>query len=84
MGKKVDYENSFFMTDTDILESLRSIKIKNCEGFDRIPQRILVDGADELISPLSKLFSKIYYQNNIPDQWLIAKIIPIHKKVPKT
>ena len=43
--KKVDHPNSFFMTESDILECLKNIKIKNCEGFDRIPQRILVDGA---------------------------------------
>ena len=81
--KKVNYENSFFMTDTDILESLRSIKIKNCEGFDRIPQRVLVDGAQVLVVPLKVLFQKIYYQNTLPEQWLISKITPIHKKGPK-
>jgi hypothetical protein len=81
--RKVDYENSFFMTDTDILESLRSIKIKNCEGFDRIPQRVLVDGAQVLVVPLKVLFQKIYYQNTLPEQWLISKITPIHKKGPK-
>ena len=81
--RKVDYGNSFFMTDTDILESLRSIKIKNCEGFDRIPQRVLVDGAQVLVVPLKVLFQKIYYQNTLPEQWLISKITPIHKKGPK-
>ena len=81
--RKLNSPNKFFMSSAEILDVLSNIKVKNSEGFDRIPQRILVDGADELISPLSKLFSKIYYQNNIPDQWLIAKIIPIHKKGPK-
>ena len=32
-----------FMTDADILDCLQNIKIKSCEEFDRIPQRILVD-----------------------------------------
>ena len=44
--KKVDHPNTFSMTDTEILEFLKNIKIKNCEGFDRIPQRILVDRAN--------------------------------------
>ena len=39
---------------------MSSIKVKNSEGFDRIPQRILVDGANELKLPLSILFAKIY------------------------
>ena len=46
------------MTDTDIIDCLQNIKIKNCEGFDRIPQRILVDGAQVLITPLKGLFHR--------------------------
>ena len=53
--------------------------IKNCEGFDRIPQRVLVDGIDILIDPLNELFGLVYHQRDIPEQWLIAKTIPVHK-----
>ena len=81
--KKVDHPNSFFMTEKDILDCLCKIKIKNCEGFDRIPQRVLVDGAPILIHPLKELFRRVYYQNSLPEQWLISKITPIHKKGPK-
>ena len=81
--KKVDCPDSFFMSDTDIMECLKTIKIKNCEGYDRIPQRVLVDGAETLLHPLKDLFIKIYYQKKLPEQWLISKIIPIHKKGPK-
>jgi hypothetical protein len=72
-----------FMSSKDILECLKSIKIKNCEGYDRIPQRILNDGADHLIAPLTGLFNLIYYQNQLPEQWLIAKVAPIHKKASR-
>ena len=81
--KKVDHPNSFFMTEKDILDCLCKIKIKNCEGFDRIPQRVLVDGAPILIHPLRELFRRVYYQNSLPEQWLISQITPIHKKGPK-
>ena len=30
--------------------------------------------------PLSILFNKIYNQKKIPEQWLIAKVTPLHKK----
>ena len=73
----------FFMSTKDIHECLKSIKIKNCEGYDRIPQRILVDGANLLLKPLTGLFSRIYNQKTVPAQWLVSKIIPIHKKGPK-
>ena len=49
-----------FMDKDSILECVKTLKIKNCEGYDRIPQRILVDGISELIHPLTELFELIY------------------------
>ena len=57
------------------------MKIKNCKGHDRIPQRIIIDGIELLKAPLAVLFDKIYNTKAIPEQWLISKVIPIHKKV---
>ena len=68
------------MTEENINECIRTIKVKNCEGHDRIPQRIMVDGADHLTAPITKLFTLIYMQNKIPQQWLMAKVNPIFKK----
>ena len=77
---KVITTDENFMTYDAIMECLKSIKIKNCEGYDRIPQRILTDGAIHLASPLKNLLNLIYTQNEIPEQWLMAKVTPIHKK----
>ena len=71
------------ISSIDILECVKSLKIKNCEGYDRIPQRVLSEGIDHLLSPLTGLFKLITTQNSIPDQWRTSKIIPIHKKGPK-
>ena len=68
------------MTENDVLKAVKSLKIKNCEGHDRIPQRALIDGIELLIKPLSVIFNKIYHTKVIPEQWLIAKINPIFKK----
>ena len=43
----------------------------------------MIDGIDILIKPLTKLFSLIHRDKQIPEQWLIAKITPIHKKDSK-
>jgi hypothetical protein len=57
-----------------------SLKLKkNSEGFDRIPQRILADSADVLVGPLTGLFDRIYHPKTVPDQWLVAKTIPVFK-----
>jgi hypothetical protein len=38
-----------------------------------------VDSVDILNEPLTRLFSLIYYQRNVTQQWLIAKTIPVYK-----
>ena len=69
-----------FMSIENILEAVNSLKNKKCEGHDRIPQKILIDGIEILKFPLSYLFNQIFTQKKIPEQWLIAKVIPIFKK----
>ena len=69
-----------FMTHERVVECLKEIKVKNSEGYDRIPMRILNEGAEVLGYPLSVLFNKIYEQNVIPEQWKVAKVLPLHKK----
>ena len=82
--KQINAENEFFMTELRVREVIATLKIKNCEGIDRIPLRILNEGAEILTKPLSKLFKLIYEQKVVPAQWKIAKIIPTHKKVQRT
>jgi hypothetical protein len=77
--KKVNSESKFFMSSKLIRECISSLKIKNTEGYDRIPQRVLVDGINKLTNPLSIIFKKIYNEKAIPGQWLIAKTILIFK-----
>ena len=78
--KKIECTDNNFMTEQNILKAVNSLKIKNCEGHDRIPLRVIIDGIQILLKPLTNLFTKIYDQKTIPTQWLMAKIIPIHKK----
>ena len=77
--QKMFSQNAMFMTTENIIKCFDSIKNKNSEGFDRIPQRILVDGLEHLLDPLTKLFKLIYNFKQIPQQWLVSKITPIHK-----
>ena len=79
-SKKMVAENSDFMTRKNIIECINGLKLKNTEGYDRIPQRILINGRDSLIDPLTNLFKLIYRDKLVPGQWLISKIIPVHKK----
>ena len=71
------------MTELNVRKCLKGLKIKNCEGVDRIPLRILNDGAEILTSPITRLLNIIYATKKIPAQWRQAKIIPTHKSGPK-
>ena len=66
---------------TEVIIFIKSLKIKNTEGFYRIPQQILIDGRDSLIEPLTDFFRLNYRNKIVPGQWLVSKIIPVHKKV---
>ena len=79
-GRKIYANDYMFMTRTDIVNSVKSLKVKNSEGYDRIPQRVLIDGLEILVEPLTIFFNKVYMSREIPGQWLISKIIPVNKK----
>ena len=70
-----------FMTRQNILECLDGLKLKNTKGYDRIPQQILIDGHKFLIESLTNLFKLVYKDGVVPGQWLISKIIPVHKNM---
>ena len=71
------------MTTENVIKAMKEIKLKNAEGCDRIPQRILLDGIEILSGPLSVLFNKIYLQNRLPEQWQMSVITPVFKKGKK-
>ena len=75
--RKIVTQNNDFMTENDVLEAVKSLKTKNCEGYDRIPVRVICDGIAFLLKPLCYLFNNIYNSKEIPKQWLISKIIPL-------
>ena len=50
-----------FMSEYQVKACIEAIKLKNTEGFDRVPQRVLVDGIDHLLTPLSVLFNLMLY-----------------------
>jgi hypothetical protein len=56
------------MKESDIRECNMSLKSKNSEGMDRIPQRVQVDGLVHLETPLSRLFFRINELKTVLDQ----------------
>ena len=71
------------MTELNIMQIFKNLKIKNCEDFDRIRLRIFNEGAEILIAPLAQIFKLIYIEKRIQEQWKTAKVklLPYHRKV---
>ena len=44
------------MTENNVTEAFLTIKIKNSEGYDRIPQQVFLDGMSVLLSLLLIMF----------------------------
>ena len=74
-ARKIYEANKNFMTPLNVKTAILSLKLINSEGFDRIPQRILMDSISILMEPFGKLFNLIYATNIIPEQWAMSKII---------
>ena len=52
---KMTVEDMNFMTRENEKVAMKEIKLKNSEGNDGIPQRILLEGIDQLIEPLTDI-----------------------------
>jgi hypothetical protein len=78
-NQKVMSQNKMFMDPNSVKKCMLSLKNKKTEGMDQIPQCVLLDGADVLSEPLTELLRLIYRERSVPDQWLVAKTIPVYK-----
>ena len=80
--RKLLAQNRNFMTKDDVKMCLSDLKSKRCEGFDRIPQCILLDARNSLLVPFFNVFNQIYLTCKIPEQWKVAKVAKVAKKNP--
>ena len=62
--KIINSEEINFMTAERVTECIRELKTKNCEGYDRLPLRILKDGAPVCQPYFEKSTRQKKYQNN--------------------
>lgn len=77
-------EEKITITEQTVYQTLGKLGNKTCEGPDHLPIRIFKDGKDILCPIITKLFNLILKEERIPDIWRLAKVVPLHKKGPKT
>ena len=58
---------------------LKKLKRKKATGFDNLPPGLLKDAAAEIASPLAYIINLSLRSGQVPSQWKIAEVIPLHK-----
>jgi hypothetical protein len=76
---KINSGNKNFIEFVNVINVTKSLKSKNSQGYDRIPQKVLFEGVDVLAAPMYKLLLLVYKEKKVLKQWLISKTIPIFK-----
>lgn len=62
-----------------VLRELHNIDVKKAVGVDGLNLRILKSAAENIAKPLAILFNRSITTGQLPEEYKIAKIIPIHK-----
>ena len=74
---------SIDVTEEDIKCALKSLNVDKSQGPDGIHPRVLKELADQIASPLCKIFNRSIKEGKIPDMWREAEVRPIFKKGKK-
>lgn len=67
------------VSEREVIQILKSLKLKKAPGPDRIANRVLRNLPREAISALTRIFNACLENSYFPDSWKVAKIITIHK-----
>ncbi|RMC17993.1 hypothetical protein DUI87_04869 [Hirundo rustica rustica] len=63
-----------------VRELLRCLDTHKSMGPDGIHPRVMRELADELAKPLSIIYQQSWLTGEVPDDWELANVTPIHKK----
>ncbi|KFO62345.1 hypothetical protein N302_02806, partial [Corvus brachyrhynchos] len=63
-----------------VRELLSRLDVHKSMGPDGIHPRVMRELADELEEPLSIVYQQSWLTGEVPDNWKLANVMPIHKK----
>ena len=69
-----------YVSTVEIVNYLKNIKRNKATGQDDLPAGILKDTTEIIGKPLAFIINLSLRQGVFPNDWKIAKLIPIHKK----
>ena len=72
------------LSTEEVARTLLALDSTKATGPDEIPSRLLKDTACQIAPSLTQIFNKSLCLGEIPDEWKLANIVPIHKKGDKS
>ena len=69
--------------ELDVLLLLKDINASKTAGPDGIHGMVLKNCASTLAKPLTIMFNISFVTGNIPNEWKLASVVPVHKKDEK-
>ena len=73
-----------YFTEEQITKKVLGLKPTSSAGPDHISSKILKENIEALSAPLTKIFNKSIQTSEVPSDWRIANVTPIHKKGSKS
>lgn len=67
-------------TTEEVANAISKLKNHKAPGPDGIPTEILKNGGDKLSYVLHSLIVKLWRIRQMPEEWLLGTIVPVHKK----
>ena len=84
----LDYSNDplhdFYIDFRSVRKILSSLNQNKSQGPDGISGKVLKNCASSIAYPITLLFNMSFSQGQIPPDWKLANIVPVHKKGDKS
>ena len=79
-----DSVNDIEFSTSRVRKILKNVNVNKAAGPDGIHGKILKNCRESISYPLSCIFRISYNIGQIPSEWKLANVVPVHKKGPKT
>lgn len=64
----------------EVLTAIKKLKDHKAPGEDNIPAELIKNGGPLLWNRIHQISARVWEDENLPDDWLMGLLIPIHKK----
>lgn len=66
--------------EDEVLQLLMNLKTDKSPGPDNVHPKVLRECAEEFVKPLHMLFKQSMIEGDLPQDWKVGQVTPIHKK----